>query len=266
MKSLVCIGDSHASFFSGEDKVQPQYPEPSQNHIPYLAGIRLGAVLAYSLHREHTQNQGREKLFEILSRTDPAATDIILCFGEIDCRFHLLRQAESRPPLEAVVADCADKYFQVIMEVRRLGFQVMVWNATPTSYTETNPEYPNHGTHLQRNNCTRLFNRLVAERCEREQIRFIDIFDHLVDKRNYTKEYYLFDGVHLGQLAMAHFARLIRQQYPHIQPPGTERIDWYYRLAATYAKWRYTGLRDTAKLKLKRFLSTIHILPAHEHN
>lgn len=256
MKRLLCIGDSHASFFSGEDKVQPQYPVPSVDHIPHLEGIRLGAVLAYSLHREGTQNLGREKLFEILSRTNPADTDIILCFGEIDCRFHLLSQAESRSrPLEEVVADCIDKYFGVIMEVKNLGFNVLVWNSTPTAYVTTNPEYPNHGTHLQRNGCSRMFNERLAGRCEKENISFIDIFDHLVDKRNYTKEYYLFDGIHLGQLAMPHFIKKIRHLYPHITPPAVGRVSWSYRFLQVYTSWKYINFKVWVKGNIKRILS-----------
>jgi hypothetical protein len=42
LKKLVCIGDSHASFFAGQDLIQREYPDASINAIPFLEGIRLG--------------------------------------------------------------------------------------------------------------------------------------------------------------------------------------------------------------------------------
>jgi len=212
----------------------------------------LGAVLAYSLHREGTQNRGREKLFEILSHSDPAGSSIVLAFGEIDCRWHLLKQAETRSlALKEVVTECVDKYFQVILEVRNLGFETMVWNSIPTTYEGTNPDYPHYGTHLQRNECTRLFNGLLAERCKKEKVFFIDIFDKLVDRKNYTKAYYLFDGAHLGQLAMPFFIKRIRALYPHIKLPSGGKVKWYYHFAQIYTNRKFIDLKRWIKWNLK---------------
>src|SRR5882724_9349590 len=118
-KKLVCIGDSHASFFSGVDNRQVEYPDQPTNTIPYLEGVRLGAVLAYSLHRLNTSTQGREKLFDKLSKCNKNDCSILFCFGEIDCRYHLLKQAEEgNLPVQESVKDCVEKYFSVILEVR----------------------------------------------------------------------------------------------------------------------------------------------------
>ena len=114
MKKLICIGDSHASFFSGQNKMQPEFPGQSDNQIAGLEGVRLGAVLAYSLHRSNTQEKGREKLFQKIQSLNTTEHAVMLCFGEIDCRYHILKQAEIRTqPLENVIEDCVNKYFQV---------------------------------------------------------------------------------------------------------------------------------------------------------
>src|SRR5688572_14012526 len=114
LKKVVCIGDSHASFFAGQDLIQSVYPEASINTIPYLEGIRLGAVLAYSLHKENTTNRGRERLFELVSTLDKDQVSILFCFGEIDCRFHILNQADRQGiSLEESVRNCVECYFRV---------------------------------------------------------------------------------------------------------------------------------------------------------
>jgi hypothetical protein len=252
MKKLVCIGDSHASFFSGEDKIQLEFPESSNNKIPFLEGVRLGAVLAYSLHKNNTQTHGREKLFEILSTVDNSEAAIVLCFGEIDCRFHLLRQAEMRGcSLTQVVSDCVGKYFQVIMEVRDRGFEVLVWNSIPSSYDSNNPEYPHYGTHLQRNECTMLFNKLLGEKCKEKGIFFIDIFGELVDKGKFTKRHFLFDGVHLGQLAMPFFLKKIGTFYPHLALSPLKTLGWRLNIVRVFLNYKLINLRIWIKQILK---------------
>ena len=36
-----CIGDSHSCFFSGEDKIQPIWPEQSFDTLPYFRSYRI---------------------------------------------------------------------------------------------------------------------------------------------------------------------------------------------------------------------------------
>ena len=129
---IYCIGDSHASFFSGTDQMQPIYPEAGKNLIPLFRSYRLGPVLAYSLPKLETRSQGREKLLALLSEI-PVGSRIMLLFGEIDCRVHLLKQAEQRSEsLEKVVKECVDRYFSVVKEIKDKGYQVMLFGVIPS--------------------------------------------------------------------------------------------------------------------------------------
>ena len=75
----------------------------------------------------------------------------MLCFGEIDCRCHIVKQADKRKvPTEMVVKDCVNNYFEVIDELNQLGFKVFIWNAVPTAES-FNTDYPIYGSHLERN-------------------------------------------------------------------------------------------------------------------
>ena len=62
-----CIGDSHASFFSGRDRMCPKWPEgDAKSRLPFFRYYRLGPVLAYNLGTPGTASRGHERLTELL--------------------------------------------------------------------------------------------------------------------------------------------------------------------------------------------------------
>jgi hypothetical protein len=209
---IYCIGDSHVDFFSGQNKVQPIWPEPSNDILPYFRTYRLGAVLAFSLCEYGTRQKGRELIYVLLDRDVPLPdreispeSKTLLCFGEIDCRAHLLRQAElQKRDIASVVEECVERYFSVILEIQQLGYEVLVWNAIPSSRHDhiPNKEFPAYGTCLERNRVTRLFNSYLSDLCSSSDAKFISIFDDLVDSQGLTRMEYYSDQVHLSQKAM----------------------------------------------------------------
>ena len=129
----------------------------------------------------------------------------MLCFGEIDCRAHLLKEAElQKREVDSVVKECVERYFSVILEIQHLGYEVLVWNVIPSSRHDSIPnrEFPVYGTCLDRNQVTRLFNSYLNDLCSSGGAKFISIFDELVDERGLTRPEYYFDYIHLSQKAM----------------------------------------------------------------
>lgn len=209
---IYCIGDSHVNFFSGQNKIQPLWPNPSNDILPFFRTFRLGAVLAYNLCEYGTRKKGRELLFVLLgrdvpiqSRAVPPESKVLLCFGEIDCRAHLLKQAElQKRDILSVVEECVERYFSVISEIQQLGYEVFVWNVIPSSRYDSipNKEFPVYGTCLDRNHVTHLFNDYLMDLCMSAGVKFISIFDELVDEYRLTRIEYYFDFIHLSQKAM----------------------------------------------------------------
>lgn len=204
-KIIYCIGDSHVSFFSGLDGVQPCWPIVGNDVISFFRTYRLGPVLAYNLCEINTTTKGREALFSVLD-TIPCGSTILLCFGEIDCRAHLLKQSVRRQKdIENVTKDCVDRYLRVILEIQTAGFSLIVWNVVPSIVKEIahTVKFPVYGTCEERNRITALFNLYLSNLCYRFRIPFISIFDRLVDTEGLTlSEFYLKDGQHLSQKAM----------------------------------------------------------------
>jgi hypothetical protein len=203
------IGDSHACFFSGNDRIEHPWPEPSDDRIDLFRTYWLGPALAYNLPHLHTTVRAREKLLLALAygRVPPRGM-VMLTFGEIDCRYHLLRQAQlQHRDVEGLVHECVQRYLSVVREIRGFGFRPLVWNVVPTgqprSVMESNTDLPFWGMASQRNAVTRQFNEAMAVALIGDDVPIVSIFDDLLgpDGLPLRDAYYL-DAVHLNQKAM----------------------------------------------------------------
>ncbi len=186
-----CIGDSHASFFSGKDQMQPVWPEGNRGIYPQFQAYRLGAVLAYNLCKANSTSGGRELLLAVLD-TIPAQDTVMLCFGEIDCRIHIPKRGGDPKP-------CADRYASVVREVKE-RFRTLVWHAVPS--TPVDGKDGAVGTCLERNAITREFNDRMQDHCEDMDVGFVSIFNKLLHPDGTTDSKYFMDDLHLSQLAM----------------------------------------------------------------
>lgn len=225
---IYCIGDSHASFFAGSDTIQPEWPQSSDNRIPFFRAIRTGAVLAYNLASFGSKSGGREILVALLDKQVPTPQDkvpegslVMLSYGEIDCRCHVIPQVEKQNrSIESVIDDVSERYCQVIGDVRAWGHRPLVWNAiasSPKSRGGTKA-FPIIGKCEERNRITRCFNQRVASFCKKEGVPFVDIFDHLVDDRGLTRPELLMDDIHLSQKAMPFVVRWLQDNLPGLVP------------------------------------------------
>jgi hypothetical protein len=253
MDSIIhCIGDSHVSFFSGYDEIQPNYPAPSRNRYRFFKTYRLGAVLAYRLNKLDTREQGREKLLQ-LKKELPLNSTVLLCFGEIDCRCHLIKQSEVQGKhIEEIVKDCVSNYFEVVDELTNAGYKVMVWNVVPTSES-VNAEYPTYGGHIERNRCTAFFNGELSKECERRGLAFVSIFEKLVSRDLKTHRNYFFDAIHLGQIAMPFALQAMANVKHGIILPLNPYTLWFSILTSR-VRFAWKNMLQKCKCIIKRIL------------
>lgn len=202
-----CIGDSHAGFFTGRDSIFPDNSEARP--LPFFKVYHLGPVLAYNLPESGTTSGGREKLFSLLEEEISPGGWVMTVFGEIDCRAHLLRQAEKQArPIREIAAECAERYFGVVKEIRQQGFRVIVYNAIPSlpeksSWAEgKEDEFPTYGTQAERNEAICHFNDALRQLCDSESVHFLENYDRLVDDAGKPRREYFMDKIHLAQTAM----------------------------------------------------------------
>lgn len=220
-----CIGDSHVSFFGGQDVIQPGWPERSEDLLPCFVTHHIGGALAYNLTRTETQMRGREKLFAVLDQAVPPGGNVLLSFGEIDCRAHVLKQAAKRNiSVEAVVTECLEQYFQVVREVQGRGFQVIVYNAVPSAILRArksgrDDDYVAVGDWRERNQAICQFNAGAKSRCADCGVRFLETFPALVDEQGKAVSWYYFDAIHLSQRAMPLTLNALAKLFPEQNLP-----------------------------------------------
>jgi len=202
---IYCIGDSHVSFFSGINEIQRVWPNKSQMILPFFKVFPVGQTLAYNLIKSNSSSHGREKIFTILKKEIPKGSNILFCFGEIDCRAHLIKQSRiQKRNLSSIVEECVDRYFSAILDINNLGYKVLVWNVVPSTRLNkiNNNMYPLVGNCKERNLVTVMFNKYLARKCNAIRIPFVFIYQNIIDKHGLTKMFYYMDGIHLSQKAM----------------------------------------------------------------
>lgn len=229
---IFCIGDSHASFFSGLEIIQPKWPGKSVDVLPFFRSFRVGATLAWSLLSTNSSTGGRESVLTILDRRSrdstkivPVGSYVLLAFGEIDCRCHVIPQSEKRnTSIEEIVDRLAERYTTFVGEVAALGFRPLVWNVIPSSPKECAEanELPIIGTPEQRNRAAKALNDRLRRWCDDNDATFVDIYEHLVDADGRTRSEFLMDGYHLSQNAMPFVVRWLESNIPNIVPDGFE--------------------------------------------
>jgi hypothetical protein len=202
-----CIGDSHSLFFHGEDNVYFSLESSQRNDslLPYFKVYPIGPALAYNLYKEAESSKWRDIIFSLLGNRIPNSSYVLLCFGEIDCRCHLLKQAFlQNKPIEEIVKICVDRYFDFVLEVKEKGFNVMIWGAVASALDTVVEDkgFPRFGTNKERNKTASIFNKELFSLCLKKDIPFISIFNNLVDEEGVTIEDYYMDQIHLSQRAM----------------------------------------------------------------
>lgn len=184
------IGDSHSLLF--------------QHHLIKIH--YLGAVTAFNLINNNSTSKGREKLFQAISKIRNKKDIILLVFGEIDCRIHIYYQhnkSKGKISMRSLIRNTAQNYIEAANEIKKLGFQVAVFNVMPPGSQKNIYKYPYYAPWETRLKITKMMNEELNKLCKQNNIHFINIYDSLVNpdhlsEKKYRKKEYIFDSVHLN--------------------------------------------------------------------
>lgn len=198
-----CIGDSHSAVFSGEEAMQPCWPEPAANNLPHFKSYRIGPATAYQL-------ESKQPIIDSLIGSLNLDIDdqLMFCFGEVDIRAHLIKQAKvQNRPVNDLVVECVDRYINAIRHYKKYGIQIIIWG--PIASWSDEKEYtggPSFGTNKERNWVTFAFNIALQFACIKEEFKFVSIFYDMVHDNMTTIPDFLDDWegshMHLSQRSM----------------------------------------------------------------
>jgi len=187
------IGNSHVNIFTGTDIVGIY-----NDKIPLFKTYQIGPTIAYNFFEHHypTVLEYLSDFNEFNKETDYVS----LIVGEVDCRWHLLKQAEiQKKPIESIVKECVDRFFRCYLDLQEKGYNVISWGSHPSTVSghNNNLSCPVYGNCLQRNKITKMWNAYIKEKSDDHNIKFLSLFDHLIKDDGMTDMQYMLDYCHL---------------------------------------------------------------------
>ena len=209
---LICLGDSHSSVFSQEERIISQWPKKDFKIFSKFKPIRIGPATAYNLENKISL------LNKVLNRTFYLKNShVLFCFGEVDIRAHLIKQSEiQNKDIDLLIKECVDRYVVTIKRVEPYRKIKKAVFAPIASWSEEKPySGPSFGTNLDRNNVTKKFNEYLEEKCNENKFVFISIFKEMLNKDGTTNSIYLDDfgtGIHLNQKSMPLILKKLKEK------------------------------------------------------
>lgn len=208
---IFVIGDSHSMFFSGHRHMifmPTGFMDINTTYdvINFFKVYHLGAALAYNLNKRQTSTQAYEKTMYVLdNKIIPPKSTIMLCYGEIDIRVHVIKQAtKQNKTIEGVIDTILTNYLEYIKLLQSKGFSVICWGpiASQKDDWNQNADCPRSGTEVERNRATEIFNDKLSALAAENDFIHCSIFKELIDENYRTKPEYILDECHLAPNAM----------------------------------------------------------------
>ena len=117
---IYCFGDSHASLYSGQDKISQYWPNKWGDKDPRFRSCNLSARLAYNLN--NPSHYFRLDLGAILSRIEKGS-QIAVILGEIDCRMHIYQNAvKNEITLLESIDNCLNNYIDGLFQIETSAY------------------------------------------------------------------------------------------------------------------------------------------------
>jgi hypothetical protein len=190
---IYCFGNSHAHFFT--DSTPSRFGKGElQNE--FFQSFSLGPVIAYNFYEHYYPT-----MIEMLNGLNLTEADrVMIAVGEVDCRWHLPKQADAQKrPVEAIVDECLNRFFRAHRHLRDFGYNVIAWGGHPSTTRghDDNPSEPVYGDCLTRNKISLRWNDYLESLCKADNIQFVSIVRDLIDVDGLTRMEYYKDYCHL---------------------------------------------------------------------
>lgn len=214
---IYIIGDSHVSVFSGTDTthdglrhIQPEFGtcytlsqgqlrehiNRFEQRIPYFLPIKIGSNTAYNSFNK------LPRIEQAISEYSVTEKDyVFLCFGEIDIRNHIgFNTNKQGISFEEGIKVCVNRYLNTILYLKNKGINVGVYGSPASSVGNQSPI--DYGDVVFRNKMTLIFNDYLRQKCDENNIPFVDISKLLMLPDGTTNPKFIMDDIHLSQETM----------------------------------------------------------------
>ena len=184
IESVLAFGDSHVRVFSRIKGIEVNY---------------VGASTAFNLLESNTASGGSRRIWSRLRKVKATSRQaVMLCFGEIDCRNHVIRQCYLRRiTIRESVSNVISKYLQFIRQLHDFGFKVVYMVVVVWSHFNA------FGSEVERNLAAYEFNQQLEQACSDASYPYFAVNDLFVDEFGSTRKHLMYDDAHLPEIGNA---------------------------------------------------------------
>jgi predicted SAM-dependent methyltransferase len=208
IEKIHVIGDRHVRLLAGKDEISGAVHNVCRIFDGFSAkftSYHIGPGLAFSLNKRGTKTLALEQIEQVLKKKIiPTGSQPMFSFGEIDCRFHVCRQAERQgESIRKIVADICVVYIEFLDEIALQGYRVSVWAPFATTWLDRwdDPDHPVYGTYEARSEAVRQFNEVMSDYCRIRGYGFFSVFGKVQLPDGSVDRSFFYDPLHLSQKA-----------------------------------------------------------------
>lgn len=181
------IGDSHSTSFLD----------------PAFIIHHIGPATAYKLSFEKSTTRSKEKVLGILNKNyKRRKLNVIFVFGELDVRLQINKIAkEKNISVSKVIDSTVNSYINFLKLIKNKYplINIYVLNVLPQGEEENIYNVPHYASREARSSFVLEMNKKIKELTKKENFKFIDIYDKLIDEEGKRKKEYVFDDVHFNR-------------------------------------------------------------------
>lgn len=210
---IIIFGDSHSSVFVINNNKNYMIAEEKLISNENFYSFR---TLPYTCYNIHTK---KDILFNFLNNLNLSKNDIVFfSYGETDIRCHIGFNSINEGEQIKLIKKIVNNYINFIIEVKKnFNFEVGCYGPIASGIhngPNGNNMIPSYSNSLERNKITVIFNNILKDICEKNNIIYKDIFRHLINENMQTKNELYCDKIHLGieckEILLDEFKDIIR--------------------------------------------------------
>jgi hypothetical protein len=159
--------------------------------------------------------------FRMQDRNIHDGDTVVWCFGEIDVRCHVIRQARlQNTSVDAIVAGSAQTYLRSVDEITREAGRcnTILLAVIPPTNQANNPDFPTVGSLVERIRARVLLNEALEREGAARGFQFLNPYSEFMDPRGALKESMPDSNIHCGPASASIVADQLLQYYQKTLP------------------------------------------------
>jgi hypothetical protein len=191
------VGESHTNSFNFQ--------------FPFVV-YHIGGATAHNIMKENSTSGTRKKIFSLAGKINKNKDILMLVFGEIDCRIHIFRQFKKSGEaisIDEIIDKTIDNYFVAIQKLREMGINLVIYGVPPASYQKNIYSIDYYAEPTMHAVIKKKFNSTLKKRCEKNNIKYVEVFNRFSDSNGFILPEYTDDGLHLTSKILPYIKEFI---------------------------------------------------------